>query len=205
MRGKIIQKPNGMAQCLGYMKPLDNGKKRQFDDVTRRAIAGICVSPGRERVSLEEFIKSIPDEKIMGFTDGEHGLYKDVNHHLNHQGGHLDWRVMRLLSHLSFSVTLDDYYHNADDEADTMAAAIAKSVDQRGEPHEHHDQQGGALSVVVGPPAARPAAPAMFCYRHPRTAQRGCFLPARDTTDRGFSDYWWRTTEARRQATCPMN
>lgn len=39
---------------------------------------------------------------------------------------------MRLLCRLSFSVTLDDYYRNADDEADTMAAAIALSVERGG-------------------------------------------------------------------------
>ncbi|GIK06990.1 hypothetical protein Aspvir_002643 [Aspergillus viridinutans] len=44
--------------------------------------------------------------------------------------GHLDWRVKCLLCHLSFSVMLDDYYRAADDEADTMAAAIAKAVDR---------------------------------------------------------------------------
>jgi hypothetical protein len=42
--------------------------------------------------------------------------------------GYLDWRVMRLLCHLSFSVTLDDYYRWADDESDTMATAIGKSI-----------------------------------------------------------------------------
>jgi hypothetical protein len=61
--------------------------------------------------------------------------------------GHLDWRVMRLLCHLSFSVTLDDYYRRADDESDTMAAAIGKSI------------------------------------------ERG---------DRGFADFWWRTSEGAR-------
>ncbi|RHZ46015.1 C-terminal helicase domain-containing protein [Aspergillus thermomutatus] len=37
---------------------------------------------------------------------------------------------MRLLCRLSFSVTLDDYYRAADDESDTMAAAIAKSIER---------------------------------------------------------------------------
>ncbi|KAF7159935.1 hypothetical protein CNMCM5623_005441 [Aspergillus felis] len=44
--------------------------------------------------------------------------------------GHLDWRVVRLLCHLSFSPLLDDYYSAADDEADTLAAAIAKSMER---------------------------------------------------------------------------
>lgn len=44
--------------------------------------------------------------------------------------GHLDWRVMRLLCHLSFSLTLDDYYCCADDESDMMAAAIGKSIER---------------------------------------------------------------------------
>jgi hypothetical protein len=35
---------------------------------------------------------------------------------------------MRLLCHLSFSVTLNDYYRQANDESDTMAAAIGKSI-----------------------------------------------------------------------------
>lgn len=37
---------------------------------------------------------------------------------------------MRLLCHLSFSLTLDDYYRRADDESDTMAAAIGKSIER---------------------------------------------------------------------------
>jgi hypothetical protein len=44
--------------------------------------------------------------------------------------GHLDWRVMHLLCHLSFSVALDDYYRRADDESDTMAAVIGKSIER---------------------------------------------------------------------------
>lgn len=37
---------------------------------------------------------------------------------------------MRLLCHLSFSLTLDDYYRRADDKSDTMAAAIGKSIER---------------------------------------------------------------------------
>jgi hypothetical protein len=37
---------------------------------------------------------------------------------------------MRLLCHLSFSLTLDDYYRRRDDESDTTAAAICKSIER---------------------------------------------------------------------------
>ncbi|RSL71773.1 hypothetical protein CEP53_001349 [Fusarium sp. AF-6] len=41
---------------------------------------------GKAGKALRNFILSIPDDKINGFTDGEHTLYKDANYRLDNQG-----------------------------------------------------------------------------------------------------------------------
>lgn len=41
---------------------------------------------GKVSKALEAFIRTIPDDKLSGFTDGEHTLYKDVNYRLDQQG-----------------------------------------------------------------------------------------------------------------------
>ncbi|KAH3002676.1 hypothetical protein KXV52_000701, partial [Aspergillus fumigatus] len=72
--------------------------------------------------------------KLLSEMKKGHGSARAEAHDAGAPGGdsqgHLDWRVMRLLCHLSFSLTLDDYYRRADDESDTMAAAIGKSIER---------------------------------------------------------------------------
>ncbi|KAI2698622.1 hypothetical protein CBS147332_8414 [Penicillium roqueforti] len=43
---------------------------------------------GRKKTAQElvDFINSIPDSKMLGFTHGEHELFKDVNFRLDMQG-----------------------------------------------------------------------------------------------------------------------
>lgn len=80
------------------------------------------------RLHNERFMKLLAEMKKS--TGAQH----EEAHHDGAPGGdsqgHLDWHVVRLLCHLSFSPLLDDYYRAAEDEADTMAAAIAKSMER---------------------------------------------------------------------------
>ncbi|KAL2678539.1 hypothetical protein Neosp_009287 [[Neocosmospora] mangrovei] len=41
---------------------------------------------GKGSETLRKFIESIPDDKINGFTDGEHKLYSNTHYRLDHQG-----------------------------------------------------------------------------------------------------------------------
>ncbi|KAF7159765.1 hypothetical protein CNMCM5623_005154 [Aspergillus felis] len=56
---------------------------------------------------------------------------------------------MRLLCHLSFSVTLDGYYRNADDETERMATAISKKI-ERGDRGFSDGYESGTLEYISG-------------------------------------------------------
>ncbi|KAJ4129734.1 hypothetical protein NW754_004018 [Fusarium falciforme] len=41
---------------------------------------------GKGGKALKNFIESIPDDKINGFTDGEHALYSNTHYRLDNRG-----------------------------------------------------------------------------------------------------------------------
>ncbi|KAF4167120.1 hypothetical protein CNMCM6936_005648 [Aspergillus lentulus] len=71
------------------------------------------------RASMESADQSLHTEEIEAVADAA-----------KHERGHLDWRDMRLLSHLAFTPLLDDYYRRAEDETNMMTTAVGKSIER---------------------------------------------------------------------------